>query len=71
MIQDSERKYLNTDQAAAFLGRTTGAVRNLVMRRAIPYRKAGGRLYFLKSELEAWIERAPGLPLHELRQWGE
>ena len=59
-------EYFNTEQCAKFINRTQGAVRNLVLRRAIPYRKPGGRLMFLKSELIAWIENAPGIKLEDL-----
>jgi len=58
-------RYLDTKTAAEFLGRSPAAVRNLVMRRAIPFRKPGGRLVFLRSELERWIQTAPGLTLTE------
>ena len=61
-----KREYLNTTEAANFIGRSDGALRNLVMRRAIPFRKPGGRLIFLKSELRAWIENSPGMRLEEL-----
>ncbi|NQV01844.1 MAG: helix-turn-helix domain-containing protein [Bacteroidia bacterium] len=60
--------YLNTKEAGLFIGKkSAGAVRNLVMRRAIPYRKVGGRLFFLRSELELWISDAPGLRLEEIQ----
>jgi len=58
-------KYLNSQECGNFIKRTPGAVRNLVLRRAIPYRKAGGRLLFLRSEIEAWVENADGLRLVE------
>ena len=63
--RDAVKKYLTTDDCAQFIGRSAGAVRNLVLRRAIPYRKPGGRLVFLKSELEAWIDQAPGKRIEE------
>jgi hypothetical protein len=56
-------EYLNSQECGKFIKRTPGAVRNLVLRRAIPYRKAGGRLLFLRSELEKWIDSAEGLRL--------
>ncbi len=56
----------NTEGCAEFICRTPGAVRNLVMRRKIPYRKCGGRLLFLKSEIMDWIENAPGLRLEDI-----
>jgi hypothetical protein len=53
-------------ETAKFLGRTEGAVRNLVLRRQIPYRKLAGRLVFLRCEIEAWINAAPGVRLEEV-----
>jgi len=61
-----EKKHFYTDDLSEFLGRSSGAIRNLVMRRAIPYRKVGGRLMFLKSEITAWIENAPGVRIEDL-----
>lgn len=63
------RRYLSTEECAEFLGRSPGAIRNLVMRRAIPYRKPGGRLMFLRTELQAWVESAPGVRLEELEHF--
>lgn len=51
----------NTDEVAKHLKRTPGAVRNLVLRRAIPYRKAGGRLVFFPAEIQRWLEDSPGV----------
>jgi excisionase family DNA binding protein len=62
----TEEKYFTTKAAGAYLGRSDGAVRNLVLRRAIPFRKPGGRLVFIKSELDGWIDLAPGVRLDEI-----
>jgi excisionase family DNA binding protein len=61
-----KKEYLTTTEAAEFIGRTPSAIRNLVMRRMVPFRKPGGRLMFLRSELIDWIESAPGLSLDEI-----
>jgi hypothetical protein len=61
-------EYYLTNECAKFLNRSSGAVRNLVMRRKIPYRKVGGRLVFLKSELEVWIQNSPGVRLQDLEK---
>jgi hypothetical protein len=59
--------YMNAHQCGQFIGgRTAGAIRNLVMRRQIPYRKVGGRLVFLKSEIIEWLDRSPGLRPEDL-----
>jgi len=64
---ENQKKYLNTKECAVLTGRTPGAIRNLVLRRIIPYRKPAGRLMFLRSEIEAWIEYAPGLSIDQLK----
>jgi len=56
----------NCKECAEFLGRSEGAIRNLILRRAIPYRKAGGRLIFLPQEIEKWVTSSPGIRLEEL-----
>lgn len=45
---------------------TPAAVRNLVLRRKIPYRKPAGRLIFVRNEIREWIKLAPGLKLDEV-----
>lgn len=63
-----DKEILSTRQAAEILGKSPSAVRNLVMRRKIPHRKPrGAGLYFLRSELEAWISEAPGIRLEDLK----
>jgi hypothetical protein len=52
---------LTTIEASKVIKRSPGALRNLVARRKIPFRKAGGRLYFLKEELLWWINSSPGI----------
>jgi hypothetical protein len=67
MLKDkSPRRPLTTQQAARYIKRkSAGAVRNLVMRGKIPYRKVAGRLVFFSDELDAWMDQAPGLTLEE------
>ena len=48
------------DGAAEMLDSTPGAVYQLVARRTIPFRKLGGRVIFLKDELEAFLLALPG-----------
>jgi hypothetical protein len=56
----------DTQDCAFYLGRSPGAIRNLVLRRKIPFRKVGGRLMFLKSEICEWIHESPGVRLEDL-----
>jgi excisionase family DNA binding protein len=59
-------QYLNIDQLSAYIKRSKGAIRNLILRRKIPFRKPGGRLIFLRSEIDQWIQMAPGQSLNEI-----
>jgi hypothetical protein len=67
LAMQNPKEYLNTSECAALIGRSPGAVRNLVLRRLIPFRKPAGRLVFVRSEIIDWIEGAPGLRYSELR----
>jgi hypothetical protein len=55
------KEFLNTFEVASLLGRSPAAIRNLVLRRAIPFRKVAGRLLFLRDEIGVWIKNSPGL----------
>jgi excisionase family DNA binding protein len=59
--------HFTTEQVAEYLRRTPGAIRNLVLRRAIPFRKPAGRLLFIKEEIDLWIRNSEGLSLDELK----
>ncbi len=61
-------RLLDVPDTAAMLGRSENAIRRMVERRQIPYRKSGRRVLFLESELKAFIEALPGLPLEDLRE---
>jgi excisionase family DNA binding protein len=61
-------RLLDVPETAAMLGHSENAVRRMVERRQIPYRKSGRRVLFLESELRAFIEALPGLSLEDLRE---
>jgi hypothetical protein len=62
-------KYLGTKQVSElFPWLTPGAIRNLVNRRKIPFRKPAGRLVFVYDELIEWVESAPGLSMEQLKK---
>jgi excisionase family DNA binding protein len=61
-----DREAMNTSAAAAFLDCTPTALYKLVSRRAIPFRKKGKKLLFLRSELEQFLRQLPGLRLVDL-----
>ena len=65
----NHKQHLYTNQAAEYIGRSPGALRNLVMRREIPFRKVAGRLVFLRDELEKWLsDPADGLTWEEYKR---
>ena len=67
----AQNNYMGIQEAAAFLGRSESALRSLVFRRLIPYRKVGGRLTFIRNELTSWVDqRCPGLRPEEIREMG-
>ena len=54
---------LDVASTASFLGVTEKAVRARVARRLIPFRKWGGRIVFLRTELMEFLESLPGCDL--------
>jgi hypothetical protein len=59
------KEYLTCREGGELVRRTPAAMRNLVNRRQIPFRKVAGRLVFIRSELEKWVEGSPGVRLEE------
>lgn len=51
-----ENKYLNIYELSDYIKRSPGSIRNMVMRSQIPFKKPAGRLFFIKSEIDKWIE---------------
>jgi excisionase family DNA binding protein len=52
----TEKTYMNFDEAAEYLGVAKTSLYNKCYRKQIPhYKPSGGKLYFLRSELDAWI----------------
>jgi excisionase family DNA binding protein len=66
----NNRQFLTVFEVSELLGRSPSAIRNLVMRKRIPYRKLAGRLIFFPEEIETWITRAEGLEINEVLQQG-
>jgi excisionase family DNA binding protein len=50
-------RYMNVDEAAAYLHRTVKAIRMLVHRAEIPHQKHGRRVQFDRDKLDRWMER--------------
>ena len=54
----SERNLMTTTEAARYLGLKPSYFYKMMMRRAIPYYKLGGKLcFFAKEDLDAWMKR--------------
>ena len=59
---------LYVSDAASYLGCSQKAIRAKVDRRLLPFRRLGGRVVFVRSELEAFITSLPGTTLAEAKQ---
>ncbi len=55
------KEVLNTSEVAMMLDMAVQSVRNLMYNKNIPYYQRGGKAFFKKSEIEAWMlqERIP------------
>lgn len=47
------------------LGTSQGKIRSAVARGLLPYRRWGGRVVFLAAEVDAFIQKLPGVSLEE------
>jgi excisionase family DNA binding protein len=56
---------LDVSKGALLLGCTEKGLRRRIERREIPFRRLGGRVVFLRSELEAFLGALPGCLLEE------
>ena len=64
------KNYLNADEVAVFLGRTPKAVRKMVERGQIPFRKWGRSVLFVREELEEFVAALPGMrPVDVRNRW--
>jgi excisionase family DNA binding protein len=60
-MQTSENetdKPLSIEEAATYLNITIAALYSMTSRRLVPFSKPGKRLYFLRKDLDAWINQA-------------
>jgi hypothetical protein len=58
---------LDVRGASVFYGGTEKRTRGYVARRQIPFRRLGGRIIFLRAELEQWLTTLDGCTLDEAR----
>ncbi len=55
-ISNSERGLMTTAEVAQYLGVKPSYLYKMMMRRAIPYYKPGGKLcFFSRDDLDAWL----------------
>ena len=55
---ENERNLMTTTEAAKYLGLKPSYLYKMMMRRAIPYYKPGGKLcFFDKEDLDTWLKR--------------
>ena len=57
---------LSVRDMAALLGCSEQAVYKQVYRQVLPYRKMGRKVFFLRQEVEAYLNGLPGLELRHL-----
>jgi len=56
------------DGASELFGPSPRAIRSMVARRQVPFRKLNGRVVFIKTELEEFVQSLPGVSLEEIRK---
>jgi len=63
-----QAEVLDVVSAALLLGATEKAVRQRIARRLLPFRRLGGRIVFLRAELETFLSDLPGVTVDEARE---
>jgi hypothetical protein len=63
---EKELEFLDVNGVGQMLDRTPTAIRNLCLRRSIPFRKVAGKLIFIKAEIVEWVMNAPGVRLEDI-----
>jgi hypothetical protein len=64
----SKLDFMTACELASYIRRSPGAIRNLVLRRKIPFRKPMGRLLFIKREIDEWVKMSEGISLQEIQK---
>lgn len=62
------KSIMNITDACRYLNLSRSTIYKMTSQGTIPYRKPGKQLYFIKSELDAWIEEGKVDGLDDLRQ---
>jgi hypothetical protein len=58
---------LDVRGAAVFLGTTEKALRGMIARQLVPYRRLNSRIVLVRSDLEQFLDGLPGVTLDEAR----
>jgi excisionase family DNA binding protein len=66
VVEESIGMVLSVKDMAALLGCSEQAVYNQVYRQALPYRKLGRKVIYLRQEVEAYLQGLPGLELRHI-----
>ena len=67
-LADVVAEIFNKRSAARFLNMSESAISMRVHRRQVPYHKSGGRVYFLKTELLAFMQANAVVSVEEARE---
>ena len=67
MTRPFSGELLDVATAAALLGTTPKGIRARIARRTIPFKRLGGRLVFIRAELESFVENLDGCSVSEAR----
>jgi len=55
-METNQKRWMNVQETADYLGLTTKAVYNRVHMQRIPYTKLGGSLRFNRELLDSWLQ---------------
>ena len=67
-LTEHSSQVLNVAGAAHLLGTSEKSIRQRIARRLLPFRKLGGRVIFLRAELESFLAGLPGCTSEEANQ---
>jgi excisionase family DNA binding protein len=57
VLREIEGRTMNNDEAAAYIGCTSGTLRVWTSKRRVPFVKVGRLTRFRKSDLDAWLQK--------------
>ena len=63
----AQNEFLTVEEAGHLLSYSTQGIYGLISKRELPYYKKGKRVYFKRSEIEAWLEDGRQETFNELK----